>query len=179
MNKTQFLFNLENGDVGTFSSEDEAFHFSGALASEKRAQWAISTDQQLWLPLGDWYRLKTTQSSFNPEPFFMDRRMYPRYGLHLQVNLLSACRSFAAYTTDVSEGGLRLERPIPISVQKEHCTIQIISPKNRELIQLLGKVTTSGQDAHSMKFESLTNGELIPHLMKWVAQTRVARKKTA
>ena len=109
----------------------------------------------------------------------MDRRMYPRYGLRLQVNLICACRSFAAYTTDVSEGGLRLERPIPIAVQKEHCTIQIISPKNRELLQLVGKVTISGQDSHSMKFESITKGELIPHLMKWIAQSRRPGSRSA
>jgi hypothetical protein len=174
-----FLFNLENGKIGTLASEEEAFDYSSVMDSETRALWAISTDRNAWLPLNDWHRLKTTQSDFNPDPFYMDRRLNPRFNLRFQVNLVSACRSFASYTEDVSEGGLRLERPIPISVQNVNCNIQIISPKNTELIQFKGCVTTTGEDTHSMKFEDSKKSIIIPQLLEWVTQANTKYYKKA
>jgi len=175
-----FVLKLLSGELGIFESEDHAFHYAESLNLAQRREWAFSKDQKLWYPLQDWHRMKTTQSDFQAEALdLQDRRIFPRYDLRLQINLISACRSYASYTKNISEGGLQLERQIPLSFQNEICKIQIICPKNRELVQLTGNVKIRDSLAQSLEFQSITKGKLIPLLIHWVRRDFATQKKAS
>lgn len=172
------LCDLENGKSLIFESDEDLMDFACNADEQAIKRRAVSRDQRSWLPLKDWLRLKTTQSDFNPQPFFLDRRTFPRFDLNLQVNLLAGCRSFACYTKDVSEGGMNLQRPLPAAVQIDRCKIQIISPRNRELVQMTGSLVVP-EDPLRMRFETQTRGQLIPLLIKWTQDLALLQRKTA
>lgn len=56
----------------------------------------------------------------------LGRRVAPRYGLKLDVLIISKARSFRAHTINVSETGILLDRPLPVMLQTEKFEVVLV-----------------------------------------------------
>lgn len=84
--------------------------------------------------------------------------------------LITGAHSYRNTTEDVSMGGMKLKRPVPMAFISQKCTIFISHPALRENVQISCKVLADPKDPRRVQFTE-TDPQQLKRLEEWLAET--------
>ncbi len=105
-----------------------------------------------------------------------DRRATPRFSTEFRVVLITGAHSYRNTTEDVSMGGMKLKRPVPLAFISQKCTIFISHPDLRENVQVSCKVLADPKDPRRVQFTE-TDPVQLARLEEWLAESVLRSKK--
>ncbi|MFZ9594968.1 MAG: PilZ domain-containing protein [Bdellovibrionia bacterium] len=89
------------------------------------------------------------KSEKNP---LVERRKHPRLKFEFRVVVISGAHSYRNTSTDISLGGIRLKKPLPLYFLDTQCTIFVSHPLLRENVQLSCRVLADPKDHSRIQF---------------------------
>jgi hypothetical protein len=104
-------------------------------------------------------------------PSSAERRENPRLPIKLQVTILTGCRSFTTYTSDISLGGLLLERPLPFEMCSDSFRMIIATPKGKQWIESKGRLPGGIRSPRRVAFRE-KNTQFEGKLNEWFRSLR-------
>lgn len=105
-----------------------------------------------------------------------DRRATPRFSTEFRVVLITGAHSYRNTSEDVSMGGMKLKRPVPLAFISQKCTIFISHPDLRENVQVSCKVLADPKDPRRVQFTE-TDPVQLKRLEEWLAESVLRSKK--
>jgi hypothetical protein len=122
----------------------------------------------------------TAQQGLEPRESFSgkDRRAQRRFETEFRVVLITGAHSFRNTTEDVSMGGMKLKRPVPLAFLSQKCTIFISHPALRENVQISCKVLADPKDPRRVQFTDADKKQLM-RLEEWLAESTLKQETVA
>lgn len=84
-----------------------------------------------------------------------DHRQHQRFQVEFQVVIISGTKSFRNTTHDISLGGIRLTKGLPLGFSNTACTIFISHPERWEKIELHCLVIQDSRDLRRIQFSDV------------------------
>lgn len=99
-----------------------------------------------------------------------ERRAHARHSARFRIVVVAGSKTFRTFTQDISLGGIRLEKPLPISLEDRKCEILIGSADSRENIRFKCVIVSDPREQKRMCFVDIEEISA-KRLEKWIATT--------
>lgn len=100
-----------------------------------------------------------------------ERRAHERFDIKLRVIMICGSRSFRAYTRNVSDGGLMLDRKVPWGMMNQNCLVYLHNEGEGGLgIEFRAKIVGSAENPLRFSFVDADAASLA-RLQDWIAKS--------
>ena len=98
-----------------------------------------------------------------------DRRKHPRFKTKFRVVIVSNKKTYRGYTTDISMGGLQLEKALPWTQPAENCHVFLMGPSGEHAIEFRAKVVSNPKNSLRIAFQE-ADEKFKNKLAEWLAK---------
>lgn len=102
-----------------------------------------------------------------------EKRKHPRHNVQLKVIIVKGSSAFKTMTVDISEGGLRLNKPLPQTWLDSDCDIFIFHPASNRAIKISSRLVGTGSIRSRLTF---ADNHALHELKQWIES--LSKKKT-
>jgi hypothetical protein len=103
-----------------------------------------------------------------------ERRSSPRLAGRLRVVVVSGRVVFRTFSYDISEGGIRLEKPVPPELVSSVVDIFVSSPEYKSSLRFKARLIPDQADA--FRFQFIAQGAEVHLLTQWVQSLNVLKR---